>query len=491
MAQAVLSRMISSIDLTSRASSMTCWPSRTVMPSASRAAIIGGSPMSSPRGMSATPSALRMRGDLARGGPEQPGVGGDRAAQPDHPGVDVVLEQPRAVEPVVLGGRPEVPDVRLAAARLERVAGHLVARPLADVGARQVPDVVEVEGQDGARGRRPSRAARARPKRYWRRRSTFQRSSQSTFIDPGEAIGLMHRGTTPIRSPGWGCDRGRHLGVVHPCYTRTSAVQVARSTTRMPRVRCPTNTERGRRSRGPRPARGFARARVCDDGRPPASGPDRAGHQPALDGPPPGRLAEPHLAGRDRAGPSPRSTPCTPWPTSSASRSTSCCSWTRRRSPPADGRGAAAEPLEERLPHEPGAASRRAGHDPPRIGRGLGAPDDRVAAQRRLPVRDLRGRRRVEPGGRLPAPHRAWSGATSCRGTLRVNIGFDEYVLGPGRRDHLRLGGAASAVQRRRASRSTRSGSSWAAGAPSPRADRGPTSPGRRCLARRPSCNIA
>ncbi len=30
------------------------------------------------------------RGDLTRGVPEQAGVGGDRTAQPDHPGVDVL-----------------------------------------------------------------------------------------------------------------------------------------------------------------------------------------------------------------------------------------------------------------------------------------------------------------------------------------------------------------------------------------------------------------
>jgi hypothetical protein len=60
IAQAVLSSMISSIDLTSRASSITCCASRTVIPSASRAASIGGSTMSTPSGMSATPSARRM-----------------------------------------------------------------------------------------------------------------------------------------------------------------------------------------------------------------------------------------------------------------------------------------------------------------------------------------------------------------------------------------------------------------------------------------------
>ena len=104
---------------------------------------------------------LEDRRDLAGGRPEQAGVRGDRAAQADHPGVDVLRAQPRAVEPVVLGRRPEVPDVRIAAAGQQRVAGHLVARPLADVGARDVADVVEVEQQDGAEVRR-RRARRVR-----------------------------------------------------------------------------------------------------------------------------------------------------------------------------------------------------------------------------------------------------------------------------------------------------------------------------------------
>ena len=100
--------------------------------------------------------------DLAGRGPEQAGVRGDRAAQPDHPGVDVLRAQPRAVEPVVLGGRAEVPDVGVAAARQQRVAGHLVARPLADMRARDVPDVVEVEQQDRADvGRRKRRRGHA------------------------------------------------------------------------------------------------------------------------------------------------------------------------------------------------------------------------------------------------------------------------------------------------------------------------------------------
>ena len=49
-----------------------------------------------------------------------------------------------------LAARAEVPQVRLAAAGEEREARHLVARPLPDVGARDVADVVEVEDQQGA-----------------------------------------------------------------------------------------------------------------------------------------------------------------------------------------------------------------------------------------------------------------------------------------------------------------------------------------------------
>ena len=165
--QAVLSSMISSIDLTSRASSMTCWASTTVIPSASSAATIGGSTMSTPSGMSSTPSAFRISQISRAARRNRPASGRHGAAQADHPGVDVVLGQPRAVQAMVLGRRPEVPDVRAAAARLERVARHLVAGPLADVRARDVADVVEVEQQHRAKvggvERGPGAAEAVRP----------------------------------------------------------------------------------------------------------------------------------------------------------------------------------------------------------------------------------------------------------------------------------------------------------------------------------------
>ena len=157
-AQAVLSSMISSSDLTWRASSSTCWASWTVMPSAWSAASMGGSTMSTPMGMSATPSATRIALISLAAPVNRPGAGGDRAAQADHAAADVLRRQPGAVQPVVLGGAAEVPQVRLAAPREQREAGHLVARPLADVGARDVADVGEVEDQDRAQLRIGQRA---------------------------------------------------------------------------------------------------------------------------------------------------------------------------------------------------------------------------------------------------------------------------------------------------------------------------------------------
>src|SRR2546426_7845595 len=61
-----------------------------------------------------------------------------------------------------LGRAAEIPDVRIAVAREERVARELVARPLADHGARGVADVVLVEGQQRAEAGSGERGAHAR-----------------------------------------------------------------------------------------------------------------------------------------------------------------------------------------------------------------------------------------------------------------------------------------------------------------------------------------
>ena len=121
--------------------------------------------MSMPSGMSATPSATRISAISLAAASNSPAVGGDRAAQPDHAGVDVLGLEPRGVEAVMLRGRAEVPDVRLAAAGEQHVAGHLVARPLADLGAADVADVVVVEEQQRAELGGLEGRSRARPSR--------------------------------------------------------------------------------------------------------------------------------------------------------------------------------------------------------------------------------------------------------------------------------------------------------------------------------------
>ena len=198
------------------------------MPSASAsAASIGGSTRSTPSGMSATPSALRSARDLAGGGPEEAGVRGDGAAQSDHAGVDVLLAQPRAVEPVVLGGRAEVPDVRIAAAGQQRVAGHLVAGPLADVGARDVADVVEVEEQDARRPPR-RRAPRGRVpagRCAADRRSSAPPSRHSSSPGTGRIVGIDRY---PSDNGGIGGLPERRTGrSFTPCYTPAPWLQPA------------------------------------------------------------------------------------------------------------------------------------------------------------------------------------------------------------------------------------------------------------------------
>src|SRR5919199_299023 len=55
---------------------------------------------------------------------------------------------------MVLGGRPQFPQHGVARAREEHAAGALVSRPLANVRARDVADVVLIEQQDRAEVRR-------------------------------------------------------------------------------------------------------------------------------------------------------------------------------------------------------------------------------------------------------------------------------------------------------------------------------------------------
>ena len=72
-----------------------------------------------------------------------------RAAEERDPGARPLAE-PGAVELVVARGRAEVPHDRQVAAREEREARELVARPLADGRGGDVADVVHVEAEERA-----------------------------------------------------------------------------------------------------------------------------------------------------------------------------------------------------------------------------------------------------------------------------------------------------------------------------------------------------
>ena len=88
----------------------------------------------------------------------------------------MVVVQPGRVQPVMLGCRSEVPDVRVAVAGQERIARQLVARPFADDGAGRVADVVLVETEQRAQTRLAQRRARAR---------------QTVIVQPSEIDALL------------------------------------------------------------------------------------------------------------------------------------------------------------------------------------------------------------------------------------------------------------------------------------------------------------
>ena len=104
--------------------------------------------------------------DLPRGRLEEPGLGRDRATHAHHAGQALVRRQLRRGEPVVPRRRAEVPHPGLAVAGEEAPAGELVARPLADDGARDVADVVLVEQRAGRPAPTSASARRVRPRRY-------------------------------------------------------------------------------------------------------------------------------------------------------------------------------------------------------------------------------------------------------------------------------------------------------------------------------------
>ncbi len=154
--------MISSMFLISRASSMTCWPSTTFIPAFCSSKNIAVSAISTPTGMSATPASRSSAHDLLGVRLHQPDRRRHRAAHAEHAGAAIVRHQPVAVEAMVDRGRAEIPHDRLAVAGQQREAAELVALPFADLGAGDVADVVDVEEEQRATGRRFQRRAGTR-----------------------------------------------------------------------------------------------------------------------------------------------------------------------------------------------------------------------------------------------------------------------------------------------------------------------------------------
>ena len=90
------------------------------------------------------------------------GLDGHRPAHRRDAGAEVLGRKPRREELVVTRRRAEVPEDRVRAAREQREARVLVARPFADVRARDVADVVRVEEQERSEIRGLERRLRAR-----------------------------------------------------------------------------------------------------------------------------------------------------------------------------------------------------------------------------------------------------------------------------------------------------------------------------------------
>ena len=86
MAAAWLSSMISSGDLMTRASSMDCWASRTVMPWRSSSNRNGGSTMSMPSGASATPASVSSDLISVTASRMRPASGATAPRKPRNPG---------------------------------------------------------------------------------------------------------------------------------------------------------------------------------------------------------------------------------------------------------------------------------------------------------------------------------------------------------------------------------------------------------------------
>ena len=162
MAQAIFRSSISSAVLTSRASSIACWPSTTSMPSFSSARSIGSSIRSMPIGSLSMPKCTSAFLICLAKSPCTFICGGRPPCM-----VEIGAATLSAIhgEEMRLAGGAGSHRNGGPSHRAERIAHELVARPFADMGAGDVADVVEVEGDARRRGRRggspPARASGA------------------------------------------------------------------------------------------------------------------------------------------------------------------------------------------------------------------------------------------------------------------------------------------------------------------------------------------
>ena len=142
----MLSSVISSCVLISRAIDISSWPSTTLMPSRCSANMTGGSTTSTPTGSPSRPrcsSSIRIFFATSASRP----ISGVIAPAHRRNARPRALAEPWAVELVVASRRAEVPQDRLVILRQQRKAADLVLRPRADVRGRDVADVVHVEAQ--------------------------------------------------------------------------------------------------------------------------------------------------------------------------------------------------------------------------------------------------------------------------------------------------------------------------------------------------------
>jgi hypothetical protein len=133
----------------------------------------------------------QLVGDLGGHRVGDAGLVRHRAAHARDAGAPARLGQPRGVQLVMARSRAEIPEDRVGVAAQQREAGVLVPGPLADVGARDVADVVRIEEEQGAEVRLGERGVGALEPLASRRAKSIRCSQSTAMTAPREAIVLI------------------------------------------------------------------------------------------------------------------------------------------------------------------------------------------------------------------------------------------------------------------------------------------------------------